>query len=113
MQHLTFAGVRQAHRNRIDVWVGREALILPAVRIGSRLVIGAGSVATRDIPAFITASSAAINVCTQINIPDDDGNALKTESPILFQVRQRDAYDLGLALKTGHSGTDPCAVRKG
>ena len=32
-----------------DVWVGAGALILPGVRIGSRAVIGAGSVVTRDI----------------------------------------------------------------
>ncbi len=33
-----------------DVWVGGGAIILPGVRIGSRAVIGAGSVVTRDIP---------------------------------------------------------------
>ena len=33
-----------------DVWVGGGALILPGVRIGSRAVIGAGSVVTRDVP---------------------------------------------------------------
>lgn len=33
-----------------DVWVGGGALILAGVRIGSRAVIGAGSVVTRDVP---------------------------------------------------------------
>jgi maltose O-acetyltransferase len=33
-----------------DVWVGGGAIILPGVRIGSRAVIGAGSVVTRNIP---------------------------------------------------------------
>ena len=33
-----------------DVWVGGGAIICPGVRIGSRSVIGAGSVVTRDIP---------------------------------------------------------------
>lgn len=33
-----------------DVWVGGAALILPGVRIGSRTVIGAGSVVTPDVP---------------------------------------------------------------
>ena len=34
-----------------DVWVGGGAIICPGVTIGSRTVIGAGSVVTRDIPA--------------------------------------------------------------
>ena len=33
-----------------DVWVGGGAIILPGVRIGSRAVVGAGSVVTRDVP---------------------------------------------------------------
>jgi maltose O-acetyltransferase len=38
-----------------DVWVGGGAMILPGVRIGSRAVIGAGSVVTRDIPDGVLA----------------------------------------------------------
>ena len=38
-----------------DVWVGAGALILPGVRIGSRTVIGAGSVVTRDVPEGVLA----------------------------------------------------------
>jgi maltose O-acetyltransferase len=34
-----------------DVWVGGGAIILPGVRIGSRAVIGAGSVVTRGYPS--------------------------------------------------------------
>jgi acetyltransferase-like isoleucine patch superfamily enzyme len=32
------------------VWIGSKAVILPGVRIGSRAVIGAGSIVTKDIP---------------------------------------------------------------
>jgi maltose O-acetyltransferase len=38
-----------------DVWVGGGAIILPGVTIGSRAVIGAGSVVTRDVPADVFA----------------------------------------------------------
>jgi len=46
-----------------DVWVGGGALILAGVRIGSRAVIGAGSVVTRDIP---DGAFAAGNPCRVI-----------------------------------------------
>ena len=39
-----------------DLWVGGGAIILAGVRIGSRAVIGAGSVVTRDIPANVVAA---------------------------------------------------------
>jgi acetyltransferase-like isoleucine patch superfamily enzyme len=32
------------------VWIGSKVVILPGVRIGSRAVIGAGSIVTKDIP---------------------------------------------------------------
>jgi len=32
------------------VWIGSKAIVLPGVRIGSRAVIGAGSIVTKDIP---------------------------------------------------------------
>jgi acetyltransferase-like isoleucine patch superfamily enzyme len=32
------------------VWIGSKAVVLPGVRIGSRAVIGAGSIVTKDIP---------------------------------------------------------------
>jgi len=46
-----------------DVWVGGGAIILPGVRIGSRAVIGAGSVVTRDVPE---GTFAAGNPCRVI-----------------------------------------------
>jgi maltose O-acetyltransferase len=39
-----------------DVWVGGGAIICPGVKIGSRSVIGAGSVVTRDIPEDVFAA---------------------------------------------------------
>lgn len=46
-----------------DVWVGGGAVILPGVRIGSRAVIGAGSVVTRDVPEGVFAAG---NPCRAI-----------------------------------------------
>jgi maltose O-acetyltransferase len=39
-----------------DVWVGGGAIICPGVTIGSKTVIGAGSVVTRDIPSGVFAA---------------------------------------------------------
>jgi maltose O-acetyltransferase len=49
-----------------DVWVGGGALILPGVRIGSRSVIGAGSVVTRDIPQGVFAAGNPCRVIREI-----------------------------------------------
>ena len=50
-----------------DVWVGGGALILAGVTIGSRAVIGAGSVVTRDIPDGVLAAG---NPCRVIRAVD-------------------------------------------
>jgi maltose O-acetyltransferase len=49
-----------------DVWVGGGALILPGVLIGSRCVIGAGSVVTRDIPDGVFAAGNPCRVIREI-----------------------------------------------
>ncbi len=49
-----------------DVWVGAGALILPGVRIGSRSVIGAGSVVTRDVPDGVLAAGNPCRVVREI-----------------------------------------------
>lgn len=35
-----------------DVWVGRNAIIMPGVRVGEGSIVGAGAVVTKDVPAF-------------------------------------------------------------
>ena len=50
-----------------DVWVGGGALILPGVRIGSRAVIGAGSVVTRDVPEGVFAAGNPCRVIREID----------------------------------------------
>lgn len=53
-----------------NVWIGGNAVVCPGVRIGSNVVIGAGSVVTKDIPDW---SLAAGNPCKVIRkITEDD-----------------------------------------
>jgi maltose O-acetyltransferase len=49
-----------------DVWVGGGAMILPGVRIGSRAVIGAGSVVTRNVPEGVFAAGNPCRVIKPI-----------------------------------------------
>lgn len=50
-----------------DVWVGGGALILAGVHIGSRAVIGAGSVVTRDIPDGVFAAGNPCRVIRDVS----------------------------------------------
>lgn len=50
-----------------DVWVGGGAIILPGVRIGSRAVIGAGSIVTRDVPDSVFAAGNPCRVIREIS----------------------------------------------
>jgi maltose O-acetyltransferase len=49
-----------------DVWVGGGAIICPGVTIGSRAVIGAGSVVTRDIPESVFAAGNPCRVIREL-----------------------------------------------
>jgi maltose O-acetyltransferase len=49
-----------------DVWVGGGAIICPGVKVGSKAVIGAGSVVTRDIPDGVFAAGNPCRVIRQI-----------------------------------------------
>ena len=49
-----------------DVWVGGGAILCPGVKIGSRTVIGAGSVVTRDIPDDVFAAGNPCRVVREI-----------------------------------------------
>lgn len=49
-----------------DVWVGGGAIILPGVRIGSKTVIGAGSVVTKDIPEGVVAAGNPCRTIRQV-----------------------------------------------
>ena len=49
-----------------DCWIGGGAMILPGVKIGSKSVIGAGSVVTRDVPSGVVAAGNPCRVLREI-----------------------------------------------
>jgi maltose O-acetyltransferase len=49
-----------------DVWVGGGAIFCPGVKVGSRSVIGAGSVVTRDVPEGVFAAGNPCRVIRAI-----------------------------------------------
>jgi maltose O-acetyltransferase len=48
------------------LWVGGGGITLPGLRIGSKAVIGAGSVVTRDVPECIFAARNPCRVIREI-----------------------------------------------
>ena len=65
-----------------NVWIGGNTVICPGVRIGSNTVIGAGSVVTKDLPAW---SVAAGNPCRVIR------SITERDRKILFRDEEIDA----------------------
>ncbi len=55
-----------------DVWIGAGTQVLPGVRIGSNVVIGAGSVVARDIPDHCVAVGNPCKVIRWLN-PTESG----------------------------------------
>ena len=50
-----------------NVWIGGNVNVLPGVTIGDNVVIGAGSVVTKDIPANCVAVGNPCRVIRKIN----------------------------------------------
>ncbi len=50
-----------------DVWIGGGAIVCPGVRIGTRAVIGAGSVVTKDVPEGVFAAGNPCRVVRELN----------------------------------------------
>jgi acetyltransferase-like isoleucine patch superfamily enzyme len=50
-------------------WVGARAIVLPGVTIGSRVVVGAGSVVTRDVPDEVLVAGNPARVVRPLTYP--------------------------------------------
>lgn len=60
-----------------DVYIGNNAMIMPGVTIGDRVVIGAGAIVTKDIPS----NSVAVGVPAKvIKTADEYLEKIKKES---------------------------------
>ena len=53
-----------------NVWIGGNSVIMPGVRIGDNAVIGAGSIVTKDIPAWTVAAGNPCRVLRKITEAD-------------------------------------------
>ncbi|MBR2807056.1 MAG: sugar O-acetyltransferase [Oscillospiraceae bacterium] len=53
-----------------NVWIGGNAVICPGVHVGSNVVIGAGSVVTKDIPDWCVAAGNPCRVLQKITDKD-------------------------------------------
>ena len=53
-----------------NCWLGAGAILLPGVTIGDNVVIGAGSVVTKDIPSNVVAVGNPCRVLREINEHD-------------------------------------------
>jgi acetyltransferase-like isoleucine patch superfamily enzyme len=50
-------------------WVGARAIVLPGVTIGSRVVVGAGAVVTKDVPDEVFVAGNPARVVRQLTYP--------------------------------------------
>jgi len=53
-----------------NVWIGGNVVIMPGVHIGDNVVIGAGSIVTKDIPAWTVAAGNPCKVIRKITEAD-------------------------------------------
>lgn len=51
-----------------DVWIGANSVILPGTKIGEHVIIGAGSVVTKDIPPYSVAVGNPARVVKQYDV---------------------------------------------
>lgn len=54
-----------------NVWIGGNTVVCPGVHIGNNVVIGAGSVVTKDIPDWVVAAGNPCKVIREITKEDE------------------------------------------
>jgi virginiamycin A acetyltransferase len=87
-----------------DVWIGREAMIMPGVTIGSGAIIGAGSVVTADVEPYAVVAG---NPAREIRRRVDDATA----AALLDLAWWHWSAETIAAAATAIRGTDLAALR--
>ena len=55
-----------------NCWIGAGAIILPGITIGDNVVVGAGSIVTKDLPSDVVAVGNPCKVLRPINEHDKE-----------------------------------------
>lgn len=66
--HANFGG-KHVHFGK-NCWIGAGAIILPGVTIGDQVVVGAGSVVTKDLPSNVVAVGNPCRVVREVSEHD-------------------------------------------
>lgn len=65
-----------------NAWIGGSVTVLPGVTIGDDVIIGAGSVVTKNIPSHVIAAGVPCRVMRAITEYDKLGLALATPTTV-------------------------------
>ena len=84
-----------------DVYIGNNVLLLPGVTIGNRVIIGAGSIVTHDIPDNSVVAGVPARI---IKTADDYLEKIKRESLHLGNLKGEDK-DKALKVYYGYQGS--------
>ena len=57
-----------------DCWIAGNVIVLPGVSIGDGSTIGAGSVVTKDVPAYHVVAGNPARIIRKLTAPNTGGN---------------------------------------
>lgn len=72
-----------------NVWIGGHATICPGVRIGSDVVIGAGSVVVHDVPSHVVAAGNPCRVIREITDEEREAWRRRDASYLAWRAEHR------------------------